>query len=55
MMWEVGPLAEISTRLKSAGIESTVFDPWGGMPEQGDFLSALRHNLANLRRVYEKQ
>ena len=29
-------------------IESIVFTPCGGMPEQGDFLSAMRHNLAGL-------
>jgi zinc transport system substrate-binding protein len=55
MIWEGKPLPEIAKRLRSMGIESVVFNPCGGTPEQGDFLSVMRRNLADLERIYERQ
>jgi zinc transport system substrate-binding protein len=55
MIWEEKPLPAIVERLKSVGIESIVFDPCGGTPEQGDFLSVMRHNLVDLQQVYKKK
>jgi zinc transport system substrate-binding protein len=52
MIWEGKPVPAIVERLKSVGIESIVFDPCGGTPAQGDFLSVMGRNLANLKRVY---
>jgi zinc transport system substrate-binding protein len=53
MIWEKKPLPEIAKQLKSMGIESIVFDPCGGQPENGDFLSVMQRNLTGLGRVYE--
>lgn len=52
MIWEGEPLAESVTRLGQMGIGSLVFDPCGNRPEQGDFLSVMRTNLAQLQRAF---
>jgi zinc transport system substrate-binding protein len=53
MIWEGKPLPAIVERLKSVGIESIVFDPCSGKPEQGDFLSVMQTNLTTLQQVYK--
>jgi zinc transport system substrate-binding protein len=53
MIWEGEPLPESVAKLKEMGIESIVFDPCGNRPEQGDFLSVMKNNVANLKRVFE--
>ena len=55
MIWEGKPSPEIAARLESMGVRSAVFTPCVGMPEQGDFLSVMEHNLNALQDVYGKE
>jgi zinc transport system substrate-binding protein len=48
MIWEAKPAAETVTTLTAMGITILVFDPCANVPERGDFLSVMRHNVANL-------
>jgi zinc transport system substrate-binding protein len=52
MIWEETPLAQISERLDSIGVRSTVFDPCANAPTSGDFLSVMERNLEVLRLVF---
>jgi zinc transport system substrate-binding protein len=49
MIWEDEPTAETVAGLTKLGVGSVVFDPCGNVPASGDFLSAMRSNLANLQ------
>ena len=49
MLWEGQPLPEAVERLEALGVRSLVFDPCGNRPEEGDFLSVMRENAAQLR------
>ena len=53
MIWEGEPVKESVERLNSLGINSVVFDPCGNMPEKDDFLSVMKKNIQNIRRVFE--
>ncbi|UCD53262.1 MAG: zinc ABC transporter substrate-binding protein [Phycisphaerales bacterium] len=55
MIWEGQPLPEIVTKLAEMGIESVVFDPCAGKPEEGDFMTAMKQNVAELQKVYSPQ
>ena len=55
MIWEGTPLPEITERLLAMGIQSVVFDPCAGKPEQGDFISVMKQNVAGLQEVYDAQ
>ncbi len=46
MIWEREPLEETVAKLRELGVESVVFDPCGNTPDDGDFLSLMRDNLA---------
>ena len=48
MLWEGAPLAASVERLAALGVRSVVFDPCGNRPEEGDFLSVMRDNAAQL-------
>ena len=48
MLWEGQPLAAAVERLAALGVRSLVFDPCGNRPEEGDFLSVMRENAAQL-------
>ena len=52
MIWEGEPLQKSVAKLKEMGIESVVFDPCGNRPERGDFLSVMRQNVGNLKKVF---
>jgi len=52
MLWEDEPLAQTAARLREVGVEPIVFDQCGNVPRAGDFLSVMRQNVENLRRVY---
>lgn len=52
MIWEGEPSPEIRPRLGAQGIQSVVFDPCGGAPDEGDFLSAMERNVAALKTVF---
>ena len=54
MIWEGEPLPQSVAKLKEMGIESIVFDPCGNRPERGDFLSVMRQNVENLRKIFKK-
>ena len=55
MIWEGTPLPEITEKLSEMGITSVVFDPCAGKPEQGDFMSVMKQNVAELEKVYSSQ
>lgn len=52
MIWEGQPLPEIVEKLVEIGIQSVVFDPCAGKPGQGDFMSVMKQNVAELEKVY---
>lgn len=54
MLWEGEPAPDIGERLQQLGVQSTVFDPCGNRPGEGDFLSIMFNNLANMERVFEQ-
>lgn len=51
MIWEASPAGESIAKLKNLGIGSVVFDPCANRPEQGDWLSVMRQNVANLKTI----
>jgi len=53
MIWEAKPLPKSVAKLKEMGIKSIVFDPCGNKPKKGDFLSVMKKNVANLKRIFE--
>ena len=53
MIWEGKPSAESVAKLKSAGINSLMFNPCGNTPEKGDFLSVMRQNVNNLQKAFK--
>jgi zinc transport system substrate-binding protein len=53
MIWEGDPDTETAAELKEMGVESVVFDPCGNKPDTGDYLSVMRRNVGELRRVCE--
>ena len=48
MIWEGPPLPGTVQKLERLGVKSTVFDPCGNVPKQGDYLSVMRQNASNL-------
>ena len=48
MIWESQPVAAIVERLEGMGIGVIVLDPCATPPDDGDYLSVMRDNLANL-------
>jgi zinc transport system substrate-binding protein len=55
MIWEGRPLPEVVAKLAEMGIQSVVFDPCAGKPDQGDFLSVMKENVAALQIMYGKK
>jgi zinc transport system substrate-binding protein len=53
MIWEGEPLPQSVAKLKEMGIESVVFDPCGNRPDSGDFISVMKSNVANLKRIFK--
>jgi zinc transport system substrate-binding protein len=51
MIWEGKPAVESVEQLKKMGIGSIVFDPCANVPEAGDFLSVMKTNLAQLKKI----
>ena len=52
MIWEGAPDPVSVEKLKSAGINSLVFDPCGNIPDQGDFMSVMRRNCENIKPAF---
>lgn len=48
MIWESQPVAETRERLEAMGIGIIVVDPCATPPDEGDYLSVMRANAANL-------
>ena len=53
MIWEEEPLEASKRRLQSMGVGSIVFDPCANTPGQGDFMSVMKSNIDNLKKIYE--
>jgi len=54
MLWEGDPVSENVERLKQLSIQSTVFDPCGNRPADGDFLSVMTKNVENMERLFSR-
>ncbi len=54
MFWEHAPSAETAEKLSGYRVESVVFDPCGGKPSAGDFLTVMKGNLENLGRAFSR-
>jgi len=52
MLWESDPDRENVRRLEELGLQSTVFDPCGNQPADGDFLSVMTRNVENMESVF---
>jgi zinc transport system substrate-binding protein len=55
MLWEGEPLPATTKKLRELGIEPIVFDPCGNVPSEGDYLSVMRANFANLQKALSKR
>ena len=53
MIWEAEPIQGSVERLESIQLRSLVFDPCGNRPDNGDFMSVMRQNIANLEKAYD--
>lgn len=53
MFWEGEPLPGSAAELNARGIASVVFSPCGNRPVNGDFMSVMQQNLANLKQVFQ--
>lgn len=51
MIWEGEPAKASVEKIKSLGLQSTVFDPCGNTPDKGNWLSVMQANVANLEQV----
>jgi zinc transport system substrate-binding protein len=54
MIWEGEPVKQAVDRLKAIGMQSVVFEPCGNAPDQGDFMSVMRQNVENLKKVFQQ-
>lgn len=52
MLWEGEPLPSSAAELNARGIYSVVFSPSGNRPDDGDFISVMQQNIANLEQVF---
>jgi zinc transport system substrate-binding protein len=52
MIWEGQPDQATVVELAKRDVSCVVFEPCGNAPEEGDFLSVMRRNVANLENVY---
>ena len=52
MLWESDPNEDNVRRLEELGLQSTVFDPCGNRPANGDFLSVMTKNLQHMERLF---
>lgn len=53
MIWEGEPAPESVAALAEWQIDSIVLDPCGNRPEEGDYMTVMRNNVANLRASVE--
>ena len=55
MIWEGKPLDDSVQRLADLGVQSTVFDPCGNTPDEGEWLEVMGRNTDSLARVYSAE
>jgi len=53
MIWEGEPLPKSVNRLQDMNIKSQVFSPCFSTPQQGDFLSVMQQNIANMGAILD--
>ena len=53
MIWENTPVSEAREKLTEIGMQSTVFNPCGNVPESGDFMTVMKKNIQDLESVYQ--
>ncbi len=53
MIWEDEPTAENITAVNALGLKSVVFSPSANVPGEGDWLSVMKANIANLEALLE--
>lgn len=53
MIWEGNPLESSVMSLEKIGIRSIVFNPCSNIPESGDFISVMKNNLEELKKLYQ--
>jgi zinc transport system substrate-binding protein len=51
MIWEGEPVAGAVEKVKTLGLQSTVFDPCANTPDSGDWLSVMQANVANIEKI----
>ena len=51
MIWEGEPAKASVEKIKALGLQSTVIDPCGNMPETGDWLSVMQANVASIEAI----
>ena len=52
MVWEDQPLATSISFLDENSIKSVVFNPCGNIPENGDFLTVMKDNIIEFKKVF---
>jgi hypothetical protein len=52
LIWEGEPVRASVDKLKMLGVHSLVFDPYGNVPAQGDFMTVMQRNVEDLRRAF---
>ncbi|MGB5585715.1 MAG: metal ABC transporter substrate-binding protein [Gammaproteobacteria bacterium] len=53
MIWEGTPDERSTTRLKSLGLDSLVFDPCANTPATGDFMTVMKRNIVQLEKAFQ--
>ena len=53
MIWEGEPSEQSVGALAEMGVASVAFDPCGNRPEQGDYMSVMRDNVAGMRAAWQ--
>lgn len=54
MLWEGEPSEEIVQKLKQMKVTCVVFSPCGNKPVDGDFMTTMKQNIANLKKYIEE-
>ena len=52
MIWEGEPAKESVAKLEALAVKSIVFDPCGNVPEEGDFMTVMKANVAALEKAF---
>ena len=55
MIWEGPPILASVKRLKALGVDSIVFEPCRNVPVQGDFMTVMKQNMENFRKIFHEE